>query len=111
MGPRPPENEDGVVVRGVHLRQLAAAIQPSKRLALEKLLLSRVLLVVCVVRRPSADGRRELHRDARLVEHVERVSDLGEKETRPAIVRADHGCVGHDEKNVLVIVFSSSIKW
>src|SRR5262249_19361005 len=54
-----------------------------------------------VVRRPSAGGRRELDRDSRLVEHVERMSDLAEEEAGLATVRADHGCVGDDEQDML----------
>src|SRR4029450_9469653 len=81
--------------------QLAAMVQPAKRLALEKRLLRWVLLVVRVKRCPSAGRRGHLYRDARLVEHIEWVGHLGEEEAGLAIVRTDHGCIGDDEQDML----------
>ena len=94
-------NQDGVIVRGVDLGQFAAPIQSAERLALEEILLSLILFVVSIVRRPSSRDGRELNRDTRLVKHLKRMSDLGKKEPGLAIVRPDGGCVGDNEQNML----------
>ena len=67
----------------------------------EKILLSLILFVVSIVRRPSSRDGRELDRDTRSVKHLKRVSDLGKKEPGLAIVRSDDGCVGDNEQNML----------
>ena len=60
----------------------------------EKILLSLILFVVSIVRRPSSRDGRELDRDTRSVKHLKRVSDLGKKEPGLAMVRPDDGFVG-----------------
>src|SRR5262245_47333440 len=99
--PEATRHQDGIIVRGVHFGQLAAVIQTTKGFAFKKLLLGGVFLVVRIVGRPSAGRRREFDRDSRLVEHVERMSDLSKKEAGLAIVRTNHGCISDDEQNVL----------
>src|SRR5262245_25115219 len=69
-------NQNGVIVRGVDLRQLAAPIQPAERHALEKCLLSRIRLVVSIIGCPATRERRELNCDTRIVKLLKRVGDL-----------------------------------
>src|SRR5262249_16649142 len=56
LGDEAARYQDGVVVRGIQLGQLAAAIEPAEGLALEELLLSGIFRVVGIVRRPSTPG-------------------------------------------------------
>jgi hypothetical protein len=100
IGPRPPGDEDRVIVENVDLGQLAAVCQALVCLAAEERCLNRVVPVEPVFGWLPAQRRCELQGDACFVEHIEGMGDLGKEEARVPLVRTNLGGVGGNAQDV-----------